>query len=193
MVDYTTSVLVKASLSITDSNDDTAIAACVTLASRAIDLYTGTAFGVGSSASARVYYPLDCGDVWVDRFDSTTGLVVKTGTDGTYPTTVTATDVVAWPPNAPSLGGAYCRLIIPTGVLPTGYARPTVQVTAAWGFAVTPEPVKQAALLEAARLFRRKDSPDGIAGSNEFGVIRVARSMDGDARMLLAPYVGTLV
>lgn len=193
MVDYTTSTLVKASLGIADSNDDTAIAAAVTMVSRAIDLYTGTTFGVSTTTSARTYYPTDCYEVWVDRFDSTTGLVVKTGTDGSTWTAVTSTDVVSWPPNAPSLGMAYCRLIIPTGVLPTGYARPTVQVTAAWGFASTPEPVKEAALLEACRLFRRKDSPDGIAGQSEFGVVRVARSMDPDARMLLAPYVGTLV
>lgn len=193
MVDYTTSTLVKASLGITDTNDDTAIAAAVTMVSRAIDLYTGTTFGVSTTTSARTYYPLDCYEVWVDRFDSTTGLVVKTGTDGSTWTAVTSTDVVAWPTNAPSLGGAYCRIIVPTGVLPTGYARPTVQVTAAFGFASTPEPVKEAALLEACRLFRRKDSPDGIAGTSEFGVVRVARSMDPDARMLLAPYVGTLV
>jgi hypothetical protein len=189
VTDYTTSVLVKASLGITDTDDDTAIAAAVTLASRAIDLFTGTAFGVGTTTSARTYWPESPCEVWVDRFDSTTGLTVKTGTDGSTWTTVTSTDVVAWPSNAPSLGDAYCRLIIPTGVLPCGFMRPTVQVTAAWGFASTPEPVKEAALLEACRLFRRKDSPDGIAGSNEFGVVRVSRSMDPDARMLLARYM----
>jgi hypothetical protein len=189
VTDYTTTALVKASLGITDTNDDAKIAAAVTAASRAIDLATGTAFGVSTTTSSRTYWPESSYEVWVDRFDSTTGLVVKTGTDGSTWTAVTSTDVVSWPTNAPSKGGAYCRLLIPTGALPTGYLRPTVQVTAAWGFAATPEPVSQAALIKAARIFRRKDSPDGIAGQSEFGVVRISRSEDPDVLALLAPYM----
>lgn len=193
MVDYVTSAIVKADLGITDSDSDTQIARVITAVSRAIDRVTGTTFGVGVTTSARTYFAESCGEVWVDRFDSTTGLVVKTGTDGTYATTVTSTDVVAWPLNAPALGGAYCRLLIPTGVLPVGYPRPTVQVTAAWGFAATPELVQEAALRKAAKLFRRKDSPEGIAGTSEFGVIRISRNEDPDVMQLLAPYMPVLV
>lgn len=189
MTDYTTTALVKASLGIEDTNDDTKIAAAVTAASRAIDLATGTAFGVGTSTSARTYWPESPYEVWVDRFDSTTGLVVKTGTDGSTWTAVTSTDVLAWPPNAAAKGDAYCRVLVPTGVLPCGYVRPTVQVTAAWGFAATPEPVATAALIKAARIFRRKDSPEGIAGTSEFGVVRISKSEDPDVLLLLAPYM----
>lgn len=187
MADYTTLALLKTSLGITDTSDDAALSRAITTASRAIDLYTGTAFS--PTTEARTFYPTSSGDVWVDRFTSTTGLVVKTGTDGTFPTTILSTDVVPWPPSAPSKGGAYCRLLIPTAALPTGSLRPTVQVTAAWGFDPCPEVVADATLIKAAHLFRRKDSPDGVAGSGEFGVVRISRYEDPDVVSLLAPYV----
>jgi hypothetical protein len=177
----------KTSLGITDTDDDDALVRAIGAASRAIDQATGTHFY--QVTEARLYSPLDCYDVWVDRFTSTTGLVVKTGTDGSTWTTVTSTDVVTWPNNAPSRGGAYCRLRVPTGVLPVGYIRPTVQVTASWGWHFVPTAVAEACLIKAAKLFRRKDSPEGVAGTSEFGVVRISRHEDPDVLMLLAPYM----
>lgn len=51
-----------------------------------------------------------------------------------------------------------------------------------------PAPVHQAILLYAAKLYARKDSPHGIAGTGEFGVIRTGR-YDSDAEQLLGPYL----
>ncbi len=42
------------------------------------------------------------------------------------------------------------------------------------------------ALLTAARLYRRKDSPEGIIGSNDFGTVRVTR-FDPDIESMAAP------
>lgn len=47
--------------------------------------------------------------------------------------------------------------------------------------------VHEACLLQAARLWTRKDSPVGWVGSNEIGTARVWSQLDPDARMLLAP------
>ena len=191
MADYTTTTLLKASLGITDTADDTALTAAITAASRAIDKVTGTTFYTVSAT--RVYDPVSPYEVWVDRFTDTTGLVVKTGRDGTYTTTIAATDVVAWPYNAASTGGSYCRIMVPTGVLPMYCLRPSVQVTASFGYSSAPAEVAQACLIKAARIFRRKDSPEGIAGTGEFGVARISKHEDPDVMMLLAPYLPPLV
>lgn len=43
---------------------------------------------------------------------------------------------------------------------------------------------QQAAVMQAARLWRRRDTPEGVATFDEFGAIRVA-STDPDVRALL--------
>ena len=45
--------------------------------------------------------------------------------------------------------------------------------------------VQQAELLLAARLYKRRQSPEGVAGMNEFGVVRISRE-DWDIKNLLA-------
>lgn len=187
--DYTTLAILKASLGIeqADTDDDDALSAAITAASRAIDRYTGTTFY--PVTEARYFDPISPIEVWVDRFGTTSGLTVQVGVDGTYPTTVDSTDVVAWPYNAPSNGRAYCRLLVPSAQMPCGYLRPTVKVTAQWGFTDLPDDVAEACRLKAAKLYRRKDSPEGIAGSGEFGVVRISKFEDPDVVLLLAPFM----
>jgi hypothetical protein len=62
-----------------------------------------------------------------------------------------------------------------------------VRVTARWGWPSTPKSVIGATLLLAARLYRRRQSPTGIEGQGDFGVVRINRS-DPDVATLLAPY-----
>ena len=47
---------------------------------------------------------------------------------------------------------------------------------------------KLATLIQAARLFKRKESPEGVLGGNDFGIVRVGTRVDPDVEMLLAPY-----
>jgi hypothetical protein len=65
-----------------------------------------------------------------------------------------------------------------------------VRVTATWGWPAVPDPIKDACLLLAARLFRRKDSPEGVTGFSDLGAIRVSR-YDADYDNAIAPYVRT--
>ena len=51
-----------------------------------------------------------------------------------------------------------------------------------------PADVAMAALLGAAKLYNRRNTPDGIAGDGEFGVIRTSR-FDSDAERLIRPYL----
>jgi hypothetical protein len=52
-----------------------------------------------------------------------------------------------------------------------------------------PDAVILAATMYAAKAYRRKDSPDGVAGTNDFtGVVRTS-ALDPDAEKLLELYV----
>ena len=46
----------------------------------------------------------------------------------------------------------------------------------------------EATLLHAGRLYKRPGSPEGVAGSSEWGLVRIPH-FDPDVKALLAPYV----
>lgn len=48
--------------------------------------------------------------------------------------------------------------------------------------------IELAMLMQAGRLYRRRSSPEGVAGFGEFGAVRVSR-IDADIEALLAPYL----
>jgi hypothetical protein len=62
-----------------------------------------------------------------------------------------------------------------------------VTVTGVWGWPAVPSAIKQACRLQVARVFKRADSPLGVAGFGEFGVVRVTQ-LDPDVKALLQPY-----
>jgi len=166
--------------------------------SRAVDDYcargaTGAPgrFWRDATPTVRVYAPRDTGTVRTDDIATATGLTVKTDTggDGTFATTLAAADYQLEPWNADTDGRPWRRISMVSGAtLPWHQSRPTVQVTARFGWPAVPEPVRVAARLKAARLFRRKDSPDGMRGFGEFGVVRISKFEDPDVAMLLDPY-----
>jgi hypothetical protein len=55
-----------------------------------------------------------------------------------------------------------------------------------------PDPLFQAAMSEAARLYRRRDSVDGTAGWGDMGVVRIGPK-DPDIEAMLAPFVRIVV
>jgi hypothetical protein len=168
-------------------------------ASRAVDDYCqrpGRQFWLAPTAVSRTYRPQDAYCAWVDDIGTTTGLVVKTDTagDGTWATTWTTSDYQLEPLNAASSGGAYAynRVVAVNGKsFPQGSnRRPTLQVTARFGWSQVPDPVRTACLMLAARYYRRKDAVFGIdasLGVGDLGPIRITRS-DSDVTSLLAPY-----
>jgi hypothetical protein len=48
--------------------------------------------------------------------------------------------------------------------------------------------VRQATLIQATRLFKRKDAPFGVIGSAEMGQLQVVPTIDPDIKLLLAGY-----
>ena len=51
-----------------------------------------------------------------------------------------------------------------------------VKITGTWGWPQIPEEVTQACLIMSSQLFREKDSPWGVAGMGDMGVIRTSQS-----------------
>lgn len=189
---YATLTELKAARNITDSSKDAALEAAITRASRAIDTKTGRRFYLDSSATARTFNPrgrvlkTDQGELFlVDDIGSDTGLVVEVGSTTSGWTAVT--DYETTPDNA------LVRDLAITGLLRTWtswsvYGSTRLRVTAKWGWPSVPDEIAQATLLLANRLYMRKDSPEGIAGSSEWGVIRLSR-WDPDVEALIGPYV----
>jgi len=51
-----------------------------------------------------------------------------------------------------------------------------------------PDPIKQATVIQASRLFKRLESPLGVAGVSDIGIMRVGRAIDGDVAQLIDPF-----
>lgn len=201
--DYCTTANLKSRLGITDSADDTVLAAKITAASRQIDGYCGRSFWQDSTVVARELYAssptcvdlLDQpGDQPAREISTVTGLIVKTdeaGT-GTYGTTLTiSTDFLLMPRNAAADGRGFSEIHLADNfTFPrAGNGRPGVQVTAKFGWAATPEEVTEACLVQAAQLFRMEDAAFGIASFGDGSAMRVGgRLLNDQAKALLAPY-----
>lgn len=190
--------LLAAHLGILDTIDDIALEAAATAASNQIAAWCdngGFDKTTVGSETARVFQPISPYVCVVDDFHDTTNLVVKTDDDdtGTYEVTWTVTtDFVLEPTNGRKHGQTwpYYRIVaVGDRLFPTDTRRPGVQVTAAWGWASYPTPIQQAALIQAARLFKRRHSPEGIVGGfDQFGAVRVSSRPDPDVEQLIAPY-----
>lgn len=191
MADYVTLAELKTSLDITDTADDTALTRAVGVASRAVDKHCKRRFTQDATVSQRRFRATSTDHVYIDDVSTLTGLLVASddNEDGTAETSWTlTTDFIMGPYNALADGRPVNRLE-PTGNRTFPYGRhPGLVVTARWGWPAVPDEVKEATLLKAVRLFRRKDSPEGVAGSNEFGVVRISQREDPDVVMLLADF-----
>lgn len=186
--DYVTSDELKAYLRISDILDNAEIALALTAASRAVDRHTNRQFGLVAAPEARVYtarwdkdrlrYVVD-----IDDLMTVTGLAI-TGEAG-------AIDAYALQPgNAAANGVPWTRFVVD----PLSTALPTlkedgVTVTARFGWTTVPVAVKQATLLQASRLFTRRNAPFGVAGSPEIGSeLRLLAKVDPDVAVVLGPY-----
>ncbi|MCX4468963.1 phage gp6-like head-tail connector protein [Micromonospora sp. NBC_01655] len=69
-----------------------------------------------------------------------------------------------------------------------GWQGDRVRVTALHGWPAVPAEVAMACRMQALRLYKRKDSPEGVLGSADWGVTRVAR-VDPDVAALLRDFV----
>lgn len=189
--EYSTLVKLKDRMKITDTADDVELQGKLTTAARDIDADTGRRFWLDAAPVARTVNPrgrVVCDDdgekLLIDDIGDMTGLIIEVGS-GTSWTAVT--DYETGPDNALVDGKAIEWLLRPYGVWATS-PRQRIRITALWGWPTVPEQIEEASLLRAQRLFRRKDSPEGVAGAGDMGVVRVSR-WDPDYEKLIGPFV----
>lgn len=161
--------------------------------SKAIRDLCGRRFSTTLAPTVRLYRPCRHDSVIVDDIATKTGLDVRTDEagDGSYSTPWTIdVDYLLEPLNADQDGEPWWKLVavgnkrFPVRHYPR--ARPSVKVTARFGWLAVPDDVNQAAILKATKLFKRRESPDGFAaGMGEFGPVRISRFEDPDAWALL--------
>ncbi len=188
---YCTLAELKASLNITDAVDDTALEAAITAASRMIDDYTERFFYVNGSVGSpvtRYYTALDPYTINIDDITTVSEVATDDNFDFTYGTVFTTSDFMVEPINNPIKGFPYSRLLaIGSYIFP--YQLPqAVRVKGVWGFTAVPAEVNMAALIQSSRLFGRRQSPFGIAGSPEMGTVRLYSRLDADVEVLLRPF-----
>ena len=172
-----------------DATRDNLLSKALTAASRSIDRATGRRFYLDATASARTYNP--AGKVVFDVFGArlliddagAAPTLVETGSGDSF---TAFTDYETGPDNALVRGRAITSLLSPSSSWDYGTAR--VRVTAQWGWPAVPEEIEQATLIQASRLFKRKDSPEGVTGSAEWGVVRLSRR-DPDVWALIEHFV----
>jgi len=191
MTAYATLAQVKAALRITDSVDDTLLEMARVSASDLIDGYTGRTF-TPSGTVTRVFAPADDYVLQTDDLAGTAVTITSsTGADGVFDVTWKTTDYQLEPLNGVSNGQAvpFTRIrAIQDYLWPTAGGEATVRVTGVFGFVSIPTVITQATVLQSSRIFTRLQSPLGIAGFGEMGVVRVTRALDPDVAALVEPY-----
>ena len=195
---YATRNQVKAALRIgtADTLDDDLIDNCVGAASRLIDGYCNRRFWQSGTAEARIFQAEDSFYCSIDDIAGT-ALTLKSSTqaDGTFDLTWSRSDYQLEPLNGnlDGLTWAYDKIrAVGDYLFPTVNAnygeQALVQVTAVFGWPSVPEPVVQATIIQASRIFKRYDSPLGVVGFGDLGQIRVSRYLDPDMAQLVEPY-----
>ena len=194
---YISAADLKAYIGLSGSGQDTNISNAILGASRQIDRICKRRFWQDSTTQVKTFTPVS--NLFLDTPDisTTTGLIVKTDStdNGTYDTTLTInTDFIVTPTNPRLLGtgSGEHEPVTQIRILNTRSSERfdpdiinNVQITAKFGFAVIPEDVKQATLIQALRLFKRKDTPFNVFGNEQTGTVELFNKFDPDAMSLI--------
>jgi hypothetical protein len=188
---YCTLADVKAALRIQDTLDDALLENSINSASRMIDQYCNRYFYSTSAGEVRYYKANDGFVCWIDDAQSVTEIVTSSTDPLIFDVTWEAGDYQVLPANRIA-NGAYYPI---TGITATdNYLFPVwadmalVKVTGQFGWASVPEPIKFACIIQASRLFKRLESPLGVAGVSDIGIMRVGANIDGDVAQLINPF-----
>jgi hypothetical protein len=186
---YCTLNELKASLRITDNVDDALLELAIESASREIDSSCERTF-YNMGTATRYFVAQDAFYTEIDDLISITHLKTDPDGDGSYTITWSAGDYQLEP-----LNGFVSGIVSPsTGIrakdtylFPLEEGEALVEVRGVWGWSATPVAVKQATIIMASRLYKRNDSPLGVAGFGDIGVVRVAK-LDPDVEALIMPF-----
>jgi hypothetical protein len=193
---YATLSEVKAAARITDSVDDALLEMAVESSSRLIDSVCERRFYTAGTET-HYYVPTNSYVVDVDDIPGTAiTLETSSAADGVYDVTwQLSRDAQLEPLNRHSSGltfpvtriRAVGDYLFPMDSIGTT----TVKVTSTFGFnagtATIPMAIRQATIISSLRVYKRLDSPLGIAGFGDMGAVRVSR-VDPDIAAMIAPF-----
>lgn len=183
---YATLAQVKASARITDSVDDDLLELAIEAASREIDQACERSF-YNAGTATRIFAAQDQYVTEIDDLVSLVHLKTDPEGDGNYTITWSATDYVLEPLNGIAGGIPQPSTRIrarDTYLFPIEEGEPLVEVRGVWGWSSVPTAITQATVILASRIFKRNDSPLGVAGFGDLGVIRVGK-LDPDVESLI--------
>lgn len=188
---YTTLAELKAALGIEDSVDDLALEAAITAASRMIDDHTERFFykdGSAGSYVSRYFTTTDFYNCQIDDIVTINEIAVDSNFDQTYSVVFSTSDYLVEPVNNPRKGWPYTRLLATGAYVFPAYVPQGVRVSGIWGWSAVPSEISMATLIQSSRLFARKQSPFGIAGAPDMGVVRLTSRLDADVEVLCRPF-----
>jgi hypothetical protein len=177
------------SIPVSDTIDDAMLEIAVESASRAIDSYTNRNF-YSSGTATRYYSPTNSYVCETDDISSLVSLHTLDDNSG-YTIAWAAKDYQLEPLNGIVDGKAtpYTRIrAIDDYIFQNLNGEATVKVVGVFGYASVPIEVKQACLIQASRLMKRLDSPLGVAGFGDLGIMRVSSRLDADVAQLVDTY-----
>lgn len=183
----------KESLSLGDSYSDVLLNRALDSASRHIENWCRRQFNRTDIAVPQLYRTSRRKRLEVTDFWTTDGLIIEIDTagDGTYATEWATTDYVLEPLNGLVDGVAgwpYSEVIARTNGFPCGSSGTPIRITAKYGWAAVPAPIKTACLALATDLFKFKDAAFGVTGgTGEFAAPMRVRE-NGLVTSLLEPY-----
>jgi hypothetical protein len=190
---YTTAEELAAFVRVNDSADARLVLS-ISAASRTVDQHCGRQFGQVAAPEVRYYRPRwdRAARQWVVDVDDVmtqTGMVVEVDTAGDRTWSAEVDDYVVTPYNAAAKARPWTQIRVLPGAAVQPPAGVEVKVTARWGWTEVPAPVEYATLLQASRLFARKESPYGVAGSPDAGTeLRLLAKVDPDVAVALRPF-----
>ena len=188
---YASLAEVKAALRITDSVDDSLLEMAVESASRLIDGYAGRQF-YSSGTATRYFVAQDDFNVEVDDLaNGTVTVTTAQDADGVFDTVWKTTDYQLEPLNGVLDGMAwpYTNIrAVGDYLWPITGGEALIKIQGTFGWPYIPIAIKQACIIQASRIFKRLDSPLGVAGFGDLGAIRVSSQLDPDVAQLVMPY-----
>jgi hypothetical protein len=186
---YATLAQIKAAVRITDAIDDSLLEMAVESASRMIDAECDRAF-FSSGTATRDYVPNDSYTVDTDDLTEIVSVTLDDQGDQSFSITLAPSDYQTEPLNQRVSGNAYpiYRLrMIGDYLLPIWGHQATVRIEGVFGFTPLPIQITQACVIQSSRIYKRLDSPLGVAGFGDMGAIRVGK-VDPDVAQLIRPF-----
>lgn len=174
-------------IAVSDTADDSILEAVIEAASRLVDAYCNRHFFQASQT--RYFYVVSGVIAIIDDCVSVSAVATDRNLDRTWSTVIPISQVELGPISSPQYGLPYTELRMkPLASESFDLGKDMLKITGVWGFNSIPDAVNEATLLQAGRLYRRKDAPFGVAGGGDTGSSIALRAVDPDVQMLLAAY-----